>query len=161
MISEELVEASWDEVNAFTAPQAQKYMSQLGRRQRELLTFVVTMTEDLSHAAHETAIYAFAVIYRMFERASGPLPRARRQQIVAAYEKVSDELERLLGADHRFLERHALASMSHEPFVMRYVSEILLEPDSPEGKVPDDDAGAVFMCLKAVVDVLHDIAAAR
>ena len=161
MVSEEAVEASWLEVGAFEPAEAEKHMLQLGRRQQELLAFVMTMTEDLSAAAQETALYALVVIDRAFERASGaPLPKARRRQIVAAYEKISDDLGRLLAADERFIERHAVVSTGNEPFVMRYVSEVLLEPDDPEAKVPDDEVGEVFMCLQTVVDVLHDLAAA-
>gem|GEM_PF-6051578 len=40
---------------------------------------------------------------------------------------------------------------------MRYITEVLLEPDDPDALLPDDEVGAVFMCLKTVVDVLHDI----
>lgn len=134
------------------------HMMQLGRRQRELLSFVTAVTDDLSIGAQETAIYAFVVICRMFERGSQTrLPRAKRNHIAAAYKKIHDELGRLTTADERFLERHALVTTSGEPFALRYVSEVLLEPDDPEAKLEDDEIGELFICLKTVVDVLHDI----
>ena len=133
-------------------------MTQLGRRQPELLAFVTTMTETLSPAGQETAIYAFVVICHMFESSSRkPLPRARRRKIVAAYEKINEQLGRLFAADDHFLERHAAVSTGREPFVMRYVSEVLLEPDDPEEKLADDEIGETFMYLQTIVDVLHEI----
>jgi len=135
-------------------------MERLGARQRELLTFVTTMTEQLSSAAQETAIYAFVVICRMFERSSGAqTPKVKRGRIVAAYKRIHEELGRLIGADEPFLERHALVSTGNEPFVMQYVSEVLFEPDDPAATLNDDEIGEVFICLKTVVDVLHQTSA--
>lgn len=162
MVTEDAVEASWREVGAMSPERAQQHMMKLGRRQRDLLVFVTTMTEELSEAAQETAIYAFVVICRMFERSSRTsLPKARRQDIAAAFERIHEQLGRLVSADERFLERHAAVSTGSEPFVMRYVSEVLLEPDDPDAKVPDDEIGEIFICLQTVVDVLHDLSVAK
>ena len=159
MVSEESAEASCREVAGFSAEFAHKHMMRLARRQRELLTFVMTMTEDLTEA-QEIATYAFVVICRMFELGSGGrLPKAKAAKIAAAYERIHEELGRLLAADERFLERYALVSTGSEPFVMRYVTETRHEPDDPEAKLEDDEIGEVFICLKTVVDVLHEICA--
>ena len=137
---------------------ARRQMEAIARRQRDLLVFVTTMCQDLSVAAQEIAIYAFVVILRMFEHSSARrLPRARRQRIAAAFKNVDNALGRLTTADDRFIERHAQVSAGSEPFVMRYITEVLLEPDDPDALLPDDEVGAVFMCLKTVVDVLHDV----
>src|SRR5438067_4705948 len=110
MVSEESAEASCREVAGFSAEFAHKHMMRLARRQRELLTFVMTMTEDLTEA-QEIATYAFVVICRMFELGSGGrLPKAKAAKIAAAYERSHEELGRLLAADERFLERYALVS---------------------------------------------------
>jgi len=160
MVSDESVEASWREVAGFSAEFAHTYMLRFGRRQRELLSFVTTMTEHLSIEAQEIATYVFVVICRMFELDSGArLPKAKRNKIASAYERIHEELGRLVAADERFLERYALVSAGSEPFVMRYVTETLLEPDDPEAKLEDDEIGEVFICLKTVVDVLHEISA--
>ena len=160
MVSEEIVEASCREVAAFSARAARLHMEALARRQRELLAFVTTMTEELSTEAQETAIYAFVVICRMFERSvTTKLPKAKHGRIAAAYEKINDGLGRLIVANERFVERHALVTTGTEPFVMRYVAETLLEPDDPAAHLSDDEIGEVFICLQTVVDVLHDISA--
>jgi len=125
-------------------------MTQLGRRQPELLAFVTTMAEDLSQTAQETAIYAFVVICLMFESSSRKsLPLARSRQIEAAYERINGQLGRLIAAGDHFLERHAAVSAGREPFVVRYVTNVLLEPDDPEAKLPDEELGETFMCLFA------------
>jgi hypothetical protein len=158
VVAEETVETSWQAVAGLAPQQARSHMMRLGRRQRELLAFVTTMTEDLSVNAQEVAIYAFVVVCHMFEHSQKlQLPKAKRRQIAAAYERTTEELGRLIAADERFLERHAQVSTGNEPFVMRYVSEVLLEPDDPEARLNDDEIGEVFICLKTVVDVLHEI----
>jgi hypothetical protein len=158
VVTEETVETSCEAIGGLAPQQARAHMMRLGRRQRELLAFVTTMTEDLSVNAQDTAIYAFVVICHMFEHSQKlPLARATRRPIAAAYERINDELGRLVAADARFLERHARVSTGQEPFVMRYVSEVLLEPDDPQAALNDDEIGDVFICLKTVVDVLHEI----
>ena len=158
MVSEQVVEDTWREVASFDPFTARKEMETIARRQRELLVFVTTMCEDLSVRAQETAIYTFVVILRMFEHSSARrLPRARRRQIAAAFEKIDNELGRLTMADDRFIERHARVSTGSEPFVVRYISEVLFEPEDTDSLLPDDEIGAVFMYLKTVVDVLHEI----
>ena len=158
MVSEQIVEDTWREVASLDPLSARRQMEAIARRQRDLLVFVTTMCQDLSVAAQEIAIYAFVVILRMFEHSSARrLPRARRQRIAAAFKNADNELGRLTTADDRFIERHARVSAGSEPFVMRYITEVLLEPDDPDALLPDDEVGAVFMCLKTVVDVLHDI----
>jgi hypothetical protein len=160
MVTEETVEASWQEVGALSPERAHQHMMQLGERQPELLAFITTMTETMSEAAQETAIYAFVVICHMFESSSPkPLPRAKHRKIAAAYERISEQLGRLITADDHFLERHAMVTTGREPFVMRYVSEILLEPDDPEEKLADEEIGETFMYLQTIVDVLHEISA--
>lgn len=158
MVSEDLVEASWQEVGAFSAQRAHQHMMQLARRQKELLAFVTAMTADLSDAAQEMAIYAFVVICHMFESSSRkPLPKAKRARIMDAYEKINADLGSLTTAHEQFLTRFAIVATEKEPFVMRYVTEVLLEPDDPEELLNDDEIGEVFIYLKTVVDVLHDL----
>lgn len=158
MISEEIVEASWREIGELDEETGRAHMEKLAREQEELLVFVTTMTEQLSPQAQETAIYAFVVLCRMFERGAGKrLPKAKHQKVAAAYESILDDLERLLPADERFLERHALVSTASEPFVMRYVTEVLFEPDDPDERPDDDEIAELFICLKTVVDVLHEL----
>jgi len=160
MVSEKVVEDTWREVAILDPFTARREMEGIARRQRELLAFVTAMCGDLSDPAQEIAIYAFVVILRMFERSSPRrLPKAKARQIEAAFAKVDDELGRLTTAHDRFIERHARVSTGSEPFVMRYITEVLLEPEDPDALLPDDEVGAVFMYLKTVVDVLHELTA--
>ncbi|HEV8433636.1 MAG TPA: hypothetical protein VGR95_09490 [Thermoanaerobaculia bacterium] len=158
MVLEEVVEGAWREVARLDPFTARKQMEAIARRQRDLLAFIMTMCEDLSAEAQEIAVYAFVVILRMFECSSvRQLPKVKRGRITAAYGNTQNELGRLTNANDRFIERHAEVSSGTEPFVMRYITEVLLEPENPEDALPDDEIGAVFMYLKTVVDVLHEI----
>lgn len=160
MVSEEIVAEAWRDVATFGPADALREMKRISRRQHDLLVFVTTMCEQLSENAQEVAIYTFVVLYRMFERSHGkPLPKAKPRQVTAAFEALDRDLGRLIGADDRFVERHARLTTEAEPFVMQYVSEVLMEPDDPDAKLSDEEVGEVFMYLKTVVDVLHQVSA--
>jgi hypothetical protein len=77
MVTEETVEASWQEIGALSPERAHRHMMQLGRRQPELLAFVTAMAGNLSEAGQETVIYAFVVICHMFETSSQNRSRGR------------------------------------------------------------------------------------
>jgi hypothetical protein len=65
-------------------------------------------------------------------------------------------MERLEGAHEKFFERTAVVQTSRQPYVMKYLTEALIE--SPEGEdqltLSDEDIGYLFLMLKTVVDVI-------
>ncbi len=156
MISEETVDDTLAELIRLTGDAADEYMRQLGARQMEVLTFVTTMTEELSESAEETAILAAVALCGMFERAYGrQLPPIDSATVVAAYEKLFDEMERLVGDEHG-LEHHAHSALAIEPFAMQYITGVLSEWEHPEDALTGEEIGDVFLVLRTVLNVLHD-----
>jgi hypothetical protein len=155
MIPDEIVQETWREVARFEGKQARKEMTRLGKRQTDLLAFVVFETEELSRGAHELAVYLLFVVTRIFEK-GGTVARIPSEGILQQFQKNTDELERLSGAHDRFLERAAVDQVSRQPHVMRYVVEALMEAgDGPDPvDLTEEEIGALFLVLKTAVDVL-------
>jgi hypothetical protein len=163
MIPADLVEETWREVGSSSTAQAKSLMNRLGKSQNNLLSFVVIFTQELEPDAHGLAVYLFTVIFRIFEKASsGRIRRVRQGEIVAAYERTEQFVEKFIGAHERFLEAAAISLTSTQPFVMQYLLEALLE--APEEEEPvilsDEDSGQIFLVLSTAIGLI-DRAASR
>jgi hypothetical protein len=157
LISEALVEETWQEVAGFSPRLAEKEMNRTAKSQRELIGFIAAYTEDLSREAAELAFYMFFTIFRMFQKsAGGGIESISGGQIEQCLDQNESMLERLEGAHEKFVERVAKVEASRQPFVMRYLVETLIE--APDGDDPvflsEEETGALFLVLKTVIDVL-------
>jgi|YelNatPaOPRAMG01_1025707.scaffolds.fasta_scaffold08345_4 hypothetical protein len=159
-ISQEMVEQTWMEVGNLPPHDAQKQMTQVLRKQPELMQFVFELTEDLSEEAHELAFYLFFVVVKMFEKAYGDkVGVVTAESIVQSFEANQDLLERLAQVHEKFLERLSEPGLWDQPYVLRYVVEALLEAaESEEDPVPlsEEEFGFLFLVLKTVIDSLHN-----
>ena len=156
-IEEALVEETWQEVATFAPQRAEQEMNRTAKKQRELIGFIAAYTEDLSREAAELAFYMFFTIYRMFQKGSAkPIQSIRGGRIERCLDQNEELLERLDGAHEKFIERIAKVESSHQPWVMKYMVETLVE--APEGEDPvfltEEETGALFLILKTVIDVL-------
>ncbi|MBU2497504.1 MAG: hypothetical protein KKE57_01255 [Proteobacteria bacterium] len=157
MIPERVIEEVWQEVAEFDASQARKEMMKLGKRQPNLLAFVTAFDQDLEQEVMELAIYVFFVVYRMFEKGSGKkIKTISAEEVEACWQETENLMERLGGAHDKFLERAAKVHTSRQPYVMRYVTEAILDAAEAEDPVAltEEDTGYLFLLLKTVVDVL-------
>lgn len=159
-ISEALVDETWQEIGRLSETQARSRMDQIARAQPHLLAFVLGTTGNLRADAQQVAVYLFAVIHRMFEKAVGRLTRAKPPEIDVAYERNQRFLEKFEHSHPRFLEQAAKSMTSSQPFVMKYLVEALME--TPEGDAPvalsEEETGLIFLVLKTVVDILDGLA---
>ena len=71
IIPADVVEAIWQEVAVMPEEKALVEMDRVSNAQPALLAFVFADTENLSHDAHELAVYMFFVILRVFEKHFG------------------------------------------------------------------------------------------
>lgn len=162
MVSQSTVEETWREVARLSPAKATREVHRLTQRQPDLFAFVATWTEDLSAEAAELTLYLLYAVFRMFEKgAAGKIRRIRPKDIIRKYEENDRLLERLQGADERFLERAAVVEASRQPHVIASVIEAILE--APEWESPlhvlEDEFGLVFLTIKTVIDALDDSAA--
>jgi len=156
LIPEELVEETWQEVAGFSPSRAQKEMEKLGKKQPDLLSFMLVFTEDLNPEVKDLAIYMFFVVYRIFEKSSKKeIRKIPGKEVEKCYESNEKLVEKTEGIHERFLERIAKTQVLKQPHVMAYVLTTLMEPDEEDPiELTPDDIGYLFLLFKTVIDLL-------
>jgi hypothetical protein len=155
-IPEAIVEKTWQEVAGFSPDRAKKEMMKIGNSQPEPLAFVTESSKEMGQEVRELAIYMFLVVYRMFQKAYGKIKKISSEEIIKCYEHNESLMERLEGADEKFLDRIASIQTSRQPYVVNYVVDALMEDDEGEDAVvlTEEQKGFLFLLLKTVIDVL-------
>lgn len=156
MIPEEVVGASWREAASLSPAAARLEMKRLAKRQPALLAFVLAESETLTRDGAELANYLFFVIARMFYAAEPRIRRISIATITRCVGEVEASVASLEGAHCRFLQRAAKIVSSTQPYVFRYVVEALMEPGDESVSLPEDDKGAIFLILAAVIKALDE-----
>ena len=149
-IPEEIVEKTWQEVAGFSPHRVKKEMMKIGNNQPELLAFVTESAKEMGQEVKELGIYMFLVVYQMFHKAHGKIKKISSEEIIECYEHNEGLMERLEGADEKFLDRIASVQTSRQPYVVNYVVEALMEEDEGEDAVEltDEQKGFLFLLLK-------------
>lgn len=158
LISEELVEETWQEFSGFSPEQGNEEVQKLGKEQPELLAFMMELIDDLTQDVKELALYIFVVVYRMFRKACGrQISGLSAEEIMEQYEKNEKLILSLEGAHDKFYDRIARVQLSEQPYVMKYVVEALIEmpEDDDPVELTDNDIGIIFLFLKTVIDLLN------
>jgi len=156
-IPEELVEEIWQETAGFSPDQINKRIKKLSKSQPNLLAFIIEFSQDLDRQVKELAMYMFFVVFRMFKKSSHKIiKRISPEKIIEYYEKNENFIQSLEGVHEKFFERITRLQLSEQPYVLKYVTETLMEAPYEEDPIilTEQDAGFVFMLLKTVVDVL-------
>lgn len=159
IITEEVVEETWQETGGFSPKRAKKEMAKVGKRQPNLLAFVAEFIQDLNNEVQGLAFYMLFVICRMFEKcAPQKIKKITEEEIISCHEQNEAFIESLKDTHNRFFERIARVQLSSQPYVMKYVTETLIEAPEEEDSVPltEDDTGYLFLIFKTVVDVLNE-----
>ena len=161
-ISEKSVEQTWQTVADLAPDAAATEMMSFASQQPHLLGFVTAFLEELQDDAREMGTYLLFVVYKMFENSTTDKittvqPDAIKDQYEANQELLLDmETD---GDDQQTLEDWADLESSTQPWVFRYVTEALLEPDDdlPEEErisLSEEEFGEVLILLKTVIDVV-------
>jgi hypothetical protein len=158
LLSEGFVEKTWRQVAEFAPDRANKEMTAMGKKQPDLLAFLMAYTDDLRQEVKELAIYIAFVVYKMFSDSSGGnIRRISSKQIVAWYNKNTRLIESIEGAHEKFVDRIAGMQVSKQPYVMKYVLETLMEDAEEDGiDLTEEDIGSLFILLKTEIDVLDE-----
>jgi uncharacterized FlaG/YvyC family protein len=156
LIPEELVEETWQEVAGFSPIRGQKEMEKLGKKQPDLLSFMLVFTEDLNPEVKELAIYMFFVVYRIFEKSSKKeIRKIPGKEVEKCYESNEKLVEKTEGIHEKFLERIAKTQVLKQPHVMNYVLTTLMEPDEVDPiDLTPEDIGYLFLLFKTAIDLL-------
>ncbi len=155
-ISEPIVEETWQEFAGFTPNKAKKELVKIDNTQPDLLAFVMESSQEMAQEVRELAIYLFVVVYRMFQQSEGKIKRISPEEINECYQQNEGLMERLEGADEKFLDRITSVQTFKQPYVVQYVVDALMEEDEGEDALvlTDEQKGFLFLLLKTVIDVL-------
>ena len=160
VISERLVQETWQEVAGFSPSRGKIEMTKLGESQPELLSFMVTFTQDLDQEVKELAMCMFFVVYRIFEKGSKKkIGKILDTEIIESFESNEKLVGELEGAHEKFLERIAKTTLMAQPYVMKYVLFTLMEPDEKDPiELTNENIGHLFLLFKTVIDILNQVA---
>ncbi len=155
LLSEGFVEKTWQRVAEFTPDRANKEMIAMGKKQPDLLAFLMAYTDDLDQEVKELAIYIAFVVYKMFLDSSSKIPRISSKEIMATYDENTRLIESLEGAHEKFIDRIASVQVSKQPYVMKYVLDALMEDAEEDGiDLTEEAIGSLFILFKTEIDVL-------
>ena len=152
-IPEAIVEKTWQEVAGFTPNRAKRELMKISNAQPELLAFVMESSKEMGQEVRELAIYMFVVVYRMFQKGHGKVKKISSEEIIKCYEHNEGLMERLEGADEKFLDRIASVQTSREPYVVKHLVNALMEEDTLT--LTAEQKGFLFLLLKTVIDALN------
>ena len=157
-LSEELVEETWQEVALFSPSRGAEEMIKIGKKQPDLLAFMVSFSEELEEQAKELALYMFLVVYRIFEKGhKKKIKVLKAKEIIKFYDGNETLIEKLEHAHEKFYDRITRIQISHQPYVIKYVVDTLFEESEDKNDslcLTEEDTGAIFLMLKTVIDAL-------
>ena len=151
-IPEVIVDKTWQEVAGFSPDRAKKEMIKIGNSQPELLAFITEEAREMGGEVRELAIYMFLVVYRIcFKRPMGRSKRFLLRETIECYEQNDGLMERLEGADEKFLDRITSVQTSRQPYVVKYVVDALMRIMTARScALTEEPKGFLFMLLKTV-----------
>ncbi len=155
-IPEAIVERTWQEFAGFSPDRAKRELMKIDSTQPHLLAFVTESSQEMAREVRELAIYMFVVVYRMFQKTQWRIKKISSEEITECYEHNESLLERLEGADEKFLDRIAGVQTSRQPYLVNYVVDALMEEDEGDDALvlTEEQKGFLFLLLKTVIDVL-------
>jgi hypothetical protein len=154
-IPEEIVEKTWQEVAGFSPDRVNKEMMKVGNNQPELLAFVTESAKEMDQEVRKLAIYMFFVVHRMFQEVPGKIKKISSEETIERYKQNEGLIERLEGADEKFLDRIASVQASRQPYVVKYVLDALMEEEEEDVvTLTEEQKGFLYLLLKTVIDVL-------
>ncbi len=154
IISEQLMEETWQKVSASTPAQAVRLQEKCSLEQQELAGFVIGFTMELRPDVCALALYLHVVISESFRQSGVKLRRIKPGRIMRTWD-LSHTFVEHLKPQGRLNSSPAIESTT-EPAVFGYILGALSE-DHEESVILDDaEFWHIMRVLKTVTDCLHD-----
>lgn len=156
-ISAEIVEKTWQEMNAMSPLEAPKMINKLTKEQPIILAYLMAVGHDfLNQDEQELLLYLGIVVWRIMSQGDSRLPKVSEKVLDSVDESNIKMLEYLEGeSETEFAE--TIETIYHDynqTEVLKYIVEALFEEDEEETKIRDEVKGMMFIYLKTVVDCL-------
>ncbi len=154
IISEQLMEETWQRVAASTPAHAVRLQEKCGLEQQELAGIVIGFTVELRPDVCALALYLHVVISESFRQSGVKLRRIKPGKIMRTWELSHAFVEYLKLQDPSNLSQ-AIESTT-EPAVFSYVLDALSEDQDDPVVLDDAEFWHIVRVLKTVTDCLHD-----
>ncbi|MEK9135820.1 MAG: hypothetical protein AAB393_01750 [Bacteroidota bacterium] len=159
MISAETVTRVLESMSTMSDAQAQAIVTQMGKRQPEVLAYLLATSENEAFDQDERQVFFYIgmVIWQIMKQHPNGRDRITETQLERA-EKANEDLLEKMASDSSGDFSSATQSMIEnypEPEVLRYLTQALMEdeegnPDNPP--IRDENLGLAFLSLKIVLD---------
>lgn len=157
-ISKQIVEQTWVEISSYDTEKIDFEFSNISERQPDLTTFIIEFTQDQQQTTIELCLYIFLIICRIFEKSStNPIQQITFDEIEKIFTKNETLIENLEGVHERFYERIARVQFFNQPFVMKYILEVLAEETEMENTLSEKETGYLFYLFKNIVDIFDEV----
>ena len=160
VIEASMVDAAWQEAGRIPESRIPMEMGKASREQPELLAFILGSTEGMGPGLSELAGFIYFVIWRVFRAgSSGRMKPVTAEAIQRRLEQNEQELMSLDGTDPQQIDEAALARLTRQPAVFRYVIEAIAEAEEDENQpvaMSPEEKGSLILLLKTAIDTLHE-----
>lgn len=160
VIAASAVDATWQEVSRIPESRIPVEMGKAAREQPELLAFILGATEGMGPGVSELAGFIYFVAWRAFrgERSTAVKP-VTAGAIQRMLERNEEELMSLDGTDPQRIDEAALARLTRQPALFRYVIEAIAEAEEDENhpvSMSPEEKGSLILLLKTAIDALDE-----
>lgn len=160
-ITSEHVENTWTRMAEMSLDQAQKFAFQMAEEQPHILEYLAASGEayEFNNDENELLVYLGIVVWQMM-CSNDKLPKIEPDSIIDVEEKNLSMIDYLSIEDEKSFDDIVIEIFEkhNQPEILKYLLEALLEEEDEDCDIRDEMKGALFHCLKTVVEVvdLHD-----
>ena len=159
-LDEAAIDAAWRDVEAIPKSRVAMEMGRANREQRELSSFIWSYTEGMGPGVAELAGFIYVVLWRVFRASgSGPVKPVAAEAIKRRLEQNEQDLMRLDGTDPLQIDEVALAGLTRQPAILRYVIEAIASAEEDENQpvaMSPEEKGTLILLLKTAIDTLDE-----
>ncbi len=157
-IEASVVEATGQDIASIKPSRIPMEMGRARSEQPDLLAFVLGSTEGMGPGVSELAGFLTIVLWRAFRSDTrGKMKPVTGGAIQRRLEQNERELMGLDGTDPQLIDDRALAHLTHQPALFRYVLESIAEAEEDENEpieMSPEEKGSLVLILKTAIDTL-------
>ena len=159
-IEASVVEAAGQDIARIKPSRISIEMGRARSEQPDLLAFILGATEGMGAGVSELAGFIYIVIGRTFRvDTRGRMKPVTGRAIQRRLEQNEQELMRLDGTDPQLIDDGAIAQLTRQPAVFRYVLESIAEAEEDENEpvaMSPEEKGSLVLILKTAIDTLDE-----
>lgn len=157
IVTERIIEQTRQEILSYKKEKIDFEFSRLCERQPDLTDFIIEFTQDQKQETIEQCLFIFFVMCRAFENSfETRIHPISFDEIETIFEKNETQMVNLKGIHERFLERITKVRLLNQPFLMKYMTESLLEERKKEYAFSEKEIGYLFFLFITIIDVFDE-----